>query len=458
MVVQISANLHGADFAPDKLVDFQYHGVVTRGSGPFARKGSFTINYSKGQSVLVQVDGAPTPDRRATYSYTKKSSNIGIINEVFQSISPGPMRTTLTFHSPTSGVARAVFVNGVNGASTTDFTITFGNNPSPDFASSEAKQVNTSGSRLTSTVQATDWSASDLLAVEGKAGWLSQPERNCFALFGTKAKLNNKRVVSGGELSSLASVAAMMDEPLKGQIPQILVEIGKMSMTGDEQLELNHLAGSAQARIQGGLFGALINGDNAFDSARGITENVLQTGTVQKGWRINLNWTQRRILARTDLDGLYETVFSELQHRVGEAKINLCPAHLEVQNGELLLTARSGATQISNPIFAVKLKKRDRTAESTRDSAVAGVLGNALGLKSMDAETQALGVALAAAQEKERCVPVTQLHLLPDVAPGSDVVINLGVPGIHADDLESISLRIISKEGATVPQVLHRQN
>lgn len=282
------------------------------------------------------------------------------------------------------------------------------------------------------------------------ADWLSGSEREFLEALGTSYRVDGEQTRRVAKLAELPKIATRAPEPLRSRVKTISDAFGRMEISADEKRQFEALMQQGQKVVQGELLGAIfgaLTGEDSFDTAVRATNGVLESGTVQQAWDLQTKWILRGLAARAVADQEMAKITGELERRVGKPLPAAClPLTLVAEQDKLCLTAKAGC-EVSQPLVQVILYRKSTGGAWTALNAGSGKLLEAIGVDGMSGTTQGKGITLSVAQEMGMNLPLRATMLLPDLAAGQRVTLQLEVPVEASLGLDRAELQIWSGQG-----------
>lgn len=289
--------------------------------------------------------------------------------------------------------------------------------------------------------------------------WMSKSERMFFEALGVDAVVGAQKVRQGFDESRLESLARGAEKPLCDEVETILTAREKMQVSREEVAELNRLRRQAEAELRDRMPAALIGmflGMTPLDLSLDLADSMLkQKGSVVSAWALQARWMQRALEARSEIDAALGRITDDFEGRTGTA--GTAPdlsLRLVLDTRQVRIQGRAGPKPLKDPLVKIVLHPKPTEGKWVSLNLASAGLLRLMGVENMNFEAAQRGYHLAHAQERAQNTPTMFFYLLPDIRPGENIYLNLGLSLREAMLLDRIEVSLWSAEGCSVQKDL----
>jgi hypothetical protein len=279
------------------------------------------------------------------------------------------------------------------------------------------------------------------------AEFLTAAEQEFFGTLPVKARLEGRAIERKLDTDALAAIGNRAPQPLQARVLAIARDYSQLQPSPEEMQQFEKLvqeaAVEAQKQLRGVAKDALL--DKKPDSVK-ATKAIFSDPSFKKALEMLRGWSKRTANAQADMDKNFQLIASDLAKRAPATRsASDLALTLDVEGTNLVLSGKAGARPLGSPIVRVVLEK-DKLPPGglTAFGVGAGAWLQAKYGFELDLPAEAEN---SAEMEKIINQPTVVVAALPDVAPGRQLSIDLGVDARDALFYEQVNVQVWSAQG-----------
>ena len=281
------------------------------------------------------------------------------------------------------------------------------------------------------------------------AGWLAEPERDLFAVFGIDVEINGQAIQRKLSLDQLPAIGERAKPPLKNRVKVMVKALEKMEPTAEEKqqyAEYERKAGQAYQESMWKNLARMFSGGNAFEAAANTLNNMAEKADVISIWKMKRKQFERGLAAKEEFDGEINKILEAMQQRIKKLpSAAALDCNFSASNQNLNIHCMTGGSGLKQPLLLVRVFRKPADGKLIKSNLQAGMIVKGMGGDAVTTPEAVVESSLMAAlMEKAHDRPVDKSMLLPSIGTGARI--DIPFP-LDVAEVERIEVRFWSAEG-----------